>query len=178
MSTVRAAEVTPAEAARALRDTGAALVALASAFRGEEARWRPEPGRWSALEVINHLADEEMEDFRARVRMTLDDPGQSWPENDPEGWPEARGYATRDVGESIARFAAARADSVAWLEGLGEAAHGRPHLHPRHGPLGVGDLLAAWMAHDLMHLRQLTRLRFAQLRGRAGERATRYAGEW
>ena len=32
----------------------------------EQARWKPAPDKWSILEVINHLYDEEKEDFRQR----------------------------------------------------------------------------------------------------------------
>ena len=36
--------------------------------------WRPEPGKWTLLEIVCHLLDEEREDFRARVKHTLEHP--------------------------------------------------------------------------------------------------------
>ena len=40
----------------------------------EQARWKPTPNDWSILEVINHLYDEEREDFRVRIDYTLHRP--------------------------------------------------------------------------------------------------------
>ena len=52
----------------------------------EQTRWKPTSEEWSILEVINHLYDEEREDFRTRLDLLLHHPGQPWPEIDPEGW--------------------------------------------------------------------------------------------
>ena len=50
--------------------------------------------------------------------------------------------------------------------------------HPRFGPMIAGDLLAAWCAHDALHLRQLAR-RLHQLAQRDAAGGTiRYAGDW
>ncbi len=49
-----------------------------------QSRWKPKPGDWSILEVINHLYDEEREDFPARLNLLLHHPGQPWPKFDPE----------------------------------------------------------------------------------------------
>jgi hypothetical protein len=176
MSAEAVAPATTAATARALRQTGAAITALASAFDGEDAHWRPGKGGWSALEVINHLVGEEVEDFRARLRMTLADPEAEWPGIDSEGFATDPPHAMPELAESLSRFSSQRRESIAWLEGLGEVDLGRTHRHPRHGPLSAGDLLAAWVAHDLLHLRQLARLHLELLAERAGERAGAYAG--
>lgn len=51
----------------------------------EEISFRPAPDRRSLLEIVHHLLDEEVEDFRRRLRLTLDRPGEPWPFLDPEG---------------------------------------------------------------------------------------------
>jgi hypothetical protein len=43
---------------------------LVQGITDEQARWKPDAKSWSLLEVINHLGDEEREDFRDHV-----DPG-------------------------------------------------------------------------------------------------------
>jgi len=58
---------------------GAALPGVLAAVPREDARWKPPSGAWSILEIINHLADEETRDFRARVSLTLGDPTAPWP---------------------------------------------------------------------------------------------------
>ena len=56
-----------------------AVSSLAKGVDDEQARWRPAPGKWSILEVIGHLYDEEQFDFRTRVDYTLNHPGEEWP---------------------------------------------------------------------------------------------------
>ena len=64
------------------------------------ARWKPPDGAWSILEVVCHLADEEEFDFRERIRLVLNDPEESWPPIDPEGWAVARRYNEGDLDAS------------------------------------------------------------------------------
>ena len=33
-------------------------------IREDDAHWKPDPDRWSYCEIVNHLADIEVEDFR------------------------------------------------------------------------------------------------------------------
>jgi hypothetical protein len=49
------------------------------------------------------------------------------------------------------------------------------HQHPGLGALRAGDLLAAWCAHDLLHLRQLANVRLALLEQDAAPYSLRYA---
>src|SRR5438105_3668034 len=41
-----------------------------------QAKWKPAPEKWSVLEVLNHVADEENEDFGTRLRLVLEDPAK------------------------------------------------------------------------------------------------------
>jgi hypothetical protein len=122
------------------------------------ARWRARPESWSLLEVVNHLADEEVEDFRARVRSTLEDPSAPWAPIDPAGWVTARAYNAREPAESLDRFLTERQASLDWLGNLSSPDWDRTAQHPTLGPLRAGDLLAAWLAHDQAHIAQLARL--------------------
>ena len=153
------------------------LPAVAAGVRGADARWRPPGGGWSILEIVTHLADEEVEDFRCRLELTLRDPGLAWPPIDPEGSAVERRYNEGDLDETVGRFIAARRESIRWLRGLGDPAWSGAHRHPS-GELRGGDLLAAWVAHDALHLRQIAK-RFFQLTVRdAGDYGTGYAGSW
>lgn len=141
-------------------------------------RWKPPDGAWSILEVVCHLADEDEFDFRPRVRLTLNDPAANWPPIDPEGWAVARRYNESQLVEVLARFCTYRQSSVAWLRSLESPDWNQTHQHPKFGPFRAGDILAAWAAHDTLHLRQISK-RLYQLAARdAGEYSVRYAGEW
>jgi hypothetical protein len=69
-----------------------------------DAKWKPANGAWSILEVVCHLVDEEIEDFRKRVRMGLANPKTPWPPIDPEGVAIERDYNSQVLSESVKRF--------------------------------------------------------------------------
>lgn len=161
-----------------LRANAGVLAALVAGVGDAQARWKPERDKWSILEVTCHLADEEVEDFRTRVEHTLERPEAAWPPIDPQGWAEARAYNERDLAEALARFLAARRDSLAWLESLGDPDWSRAHRHPKLGPISAGDLLTSWVAHDHIHIRQLNRLHREYLVEELSEHAPDYAGRW
>lgn len=143
-----------------------------------DTRWKPDEHSWSALEIVCHLGDEEVEDFRARLRSVLEDPARAWAPIDPAGWAVQRGYAGMDLEAQLARFERERGASVAWLGSLTDAEWSNAHVHPRFGPISAGHLLGAWAAHDALHLRQLSR-RLHQQAGRdADGSGTGYAGSW
>lgn len=167
-------------------DTSALLQALAlhgevlaSAFDGlseDEARYRPAPERWSALEILGHLVDEEHGDFRVRLGLTLEDPRAPWPRIDPQGWVRERKHQQRAPTELLAEFCEERRRSLLWLHDLRQPAWHHTHVHPELGELRAGDLLAAWAAHDVLHLRQLADTRLAFLRQVASPYSSAYAG--
>ena len=155
--------------------------AVEGALRGlepEAALWRPSERAWSALEVACHLLDEEREDFRVRLDLSLHQPGTPFPEIDPEGWPAARGYRGRRLEEVLPQWLEERRASLVWLRGLGEPDLGVEHAAPWGGTIAAGDLLASWVAHDLLHLRQILRVSFERLCADAAPHGVRYAGEW
>jgi DinB superfamily len=160
-----------AAAALALERSGQALALLAGGWSAGAARWRPEPGRWSALEVINHLADEEKHDFRLRFCLLINSPQDPWPRIDPQGWVTGRRYNERDLLTSIEHFGSERATSLAQLRDMPE-----PDWSTRRGSLSALDLMASWQAHDLLHLRQLAQLRYLWLESQ--DMNIEYAGEW
>lgn len=150
---------------------------LLSSVGREQARWKPAPEKWSIVEVVNHLYDEEREDFRARLRMLLTRPDQRWPPIDPQRWAVEREYIKRDLGESLRNFLRERADSLAWLRSL-DAPDWQVTYEHTQGPFTAGDLLASWLAHDFLHIRQITRLHWEYVSLLAAPHSSAYAGPW
>ena len=141
-----------------------------------QARWKPEEDRWSQLEVINHLYDEEREDFRQRLKLVLKDPQTPWPPIDPEAWVVERGYNQRNLNESLLNFFAERIASLKWLNGLPAPDWQAAHDHPRMGLLSAEQILVNWVAHDLFHIRQATDLHFAWLTRSVAPLSLSYSG--
>jgi hypothetical protein len=150
---------------------------LASGLSIEQARWKPSPEKWSILEVVNHLYDEERDDFRFRLHWLLHWPEKTWPPIDPPLWAVERRYNERELSESLDRFLEERRKSVAWLKELKEPRLENIYEH-RQGRISAGDLLASWLAHDFLHVRQLARLHWQYLNLICPPFKTAYAGEW
>jgi hypothetical protein len=154
-----------------------AIRSLAQGISDEQARWKPTPDSWSILEVINHLYDEERLDFRARLDIILHYPDQPWSPIDPPGWVIERRYNERDLEQSLSNFMQEREGSLAWLRGLSEP-DWQATYKASFGPITAGDMCAAWVAHDLLHLRQLVELHWAHTVRSVKPYGVRYAGEW
>jgi hypothetical protein len=153
------------------------IPALLAGVTPAEARFKPSPDTWSILEVVCHLVDEEREDFRQRLDLMLHRPADPWPRIDPQGWVTARAYNERDFVEMLAQWQAERARSLAWLSSLQSPSWGAIVTAP-FGHMRPGDMLAAWVAHDNLHQRQLVELRRARLLNLAEPYDVHYAGDW
>ncbi|MEA4907322.1 MAG: DinB family protein [Chloroflexi bacterium] len=154
-----------------------AIRGLTAGVSPEMARRRPAQEQWSMLEVVNHLGDEEVEDFRAHLGQALAADGQTWRPIDPQGWAAARQYNRRDWATSLEQFLAERRRSLHWLEGLGEA-DWQQSIQAPWGAVRAGDLLAAWAMHDCLHIRQLVELRRELLLAECAPYRVEYAGDW
>ena len=143
----------------------------------KEYTWKPRPESWCVLEVLCHLHDEEREDFRARVKFALQRPDGPLPSIDPQGWVSQRDYLGQDFDAMLEKFLHEREQSTAWLRSLKDPAWENAFSHPVLGEMTASKLLANWLAHDLLHIRQITRLRYDYLADRSGEDLG-YAGTW
>ena len=160
-----------------MANSAAGISALVKNVSDQQARWRPDPDTWSILEVINHLWDEEREDFRVRIDYTLHRPGESWPGIDPGGWVMERRYNERNLGASLEGFLSAREASLAWLRQLSDPDWNITYDAP-WGPIRAGDVFASWVGHDLLHTRQLVELHWAYTTAHLEPYSTQYAGDW
>jgi hypothetical protein len=161
-----------------VRDHGrfpAVLAALVSDIDPAVLRERPERKRWSVLEVLAHLRDEEVEDFRTRAQAVAE--GRPI-ERDikPEAWVVERDYNGQDPGRVLGQLIVEREASCRWLRSLPRKALAKAIEHPKLGRMRCADFIAAWRMHDLLHLRQIaTALARVEARRLEGHRLE-YAG--
>jgi hypothetical protein len=139
--------------------------------------WKPAPGKWSLLEIVCHLCDEEREDFRSRLKHSLFTPLQPMPQIDPLSWVNSRNYLGQDYEKKISELLQERADSVRWLQSLSNPDWKSSYNHPKAGPLSAEFFLANWLAHDYLHFRQITRTKYLYLKENSSLPLD-YAGEW
>ncbi|GAB4580342.1 MAG: DinB family protein [Anaerolineales bacterium] len=143
----------------------------------EQARWKPDPDSWSILEVINHLYDEEREDFRVRLDIFLHHPSDPLPPIDPQAWVTNRKYNERDLTESVNNFLAEREKTLTWLQSLASPNFDAIYTSP-FGQMSAGDMFASMVSHDLLHLRQLVELHWAYTVKQFLPYHGGYAGDW
>jgi hypothetical protein len=153
------------------------IQALLAGVSQEQAAWKAEPQQWSILEVINHLYDEEVDDFRAHLECVLIHPESPWSSIDPLGWVTQHAYSQREITTSLQNFIEARRASLAWLDTLSESDWTTSHVTP-FGQISAGDLGASWLAHDLLHIRQLTELHWLYTVSFVNPYQLIYAGDW
>lgn len=141
---------------------------LAQVFSAEQARWKPDADTWSVVEVMNHVYDEERTDFRARLvqawQLTVDFSSDAPDETD-------------DLAVALQGFLREREQSLAWLRQL-QAPDWEVICPVWSGEIRAGDMLASWVAHDLLHLRQLVELHYAHTQRAVQPYEVDYAGEW
>jgi len=146
--------VLPSEARRELARLLPVLDLLTVDLDGGGWRARPAAAEWSPIEIVCHLRDEEAEDFPARLRGVLAG-GQQLAPIDPERWAEERRYRDADPREALDALRTLRSASLRFLGTLTPDHLSASVEHPRLGTLSGADLVAAWVAHDRLHLRQL-----------------------
>ncbi len=168
-----------AEAAiRSMTQFPAILSALVEGLSGQAWRRKPDSGKWSILEIVCHLRDEEREDFRLRLQLTVTEPGTPWPPIDPVAAAVERKYNQQDPQTVLDDFLHERRDSLTWLHGRANIDWNITCEHAKLGVFHAGDLLAAWAAHDLLHMRQITRRLYESLAASSHPYKTGYAGDW
>ena len=143
----------------------------------EQIFFKPHADKWCLLEVLCHLRDEECDDFRARVNHTLHNPELPMPSIDPVGWVTSRNYMEQEYDTVLKSFLAERVKSIEWLQSLANPQWNNKYMHPKFGDMSAEYFLTNWLAHDYLHIRQITKLKYDYLKHITGQ-PLNYAGDW
>jgi hypothetical protein len=146
---------TPTAVERVLASTPEALVTVAEAA-----------GKWSMREVVQHLADSELVGgWRLRLILAQDRPPLTG--YDQDLWADRLRYRDADVGEALAQFVVLRRANLRLWERLTPEDLLRVGVHSERGEESLGHLRQLYAAHDLLHRRQLERIRDTLVAGSA-----------
>ena len=143
----------------------------------KQAPIKPSPGKWSILEVVCHLHDEEREDFREHLDFILHRQNEEWHGIAPTAWVKLRKYNQQNFKTMQRKFFNERKKSLTWLHSLKRVDWNIKYTSKR-GSMSAGEMLACWIAHDNLHVRQLVELRRMHLERITRPYAIRYAGDW
>jgi DinB family protein len=119
---------------------------------------RPEgPGKWSAVAIVQHLADSELI-LSVRARLILSEDRPPIRGFDQDLWAERFDYADASLELALAQLRVLREANLALWRRLGAAELAREGIHSERGPESLGRLLQLMAAHDLVHRRQIDRV--------------------
>jgi len=118
---------------------------------------RPAPGKWSARELVHHLADSEMTSA-IRVRNLIATDNVAIAGYDQDAFARRLHY-DRPIAASLAAFKAARDTTAELLDRLTEADWTREGTHTEHGRYGMDTWLGIYSVHAHDHAEQIRRAR-------------------
>jgi len=110
------------------------------------------PGKWTARQVITHLAHTELA-LGYRARMALATPGYAAQKFNQDDW-IARETSVSGP-EAVAAFAATSRLNAALFEGLSAADRAVSMSHPEYGSITVDWIIHLLAGHQAHHIAQL-----------------------
>jgi hypothetical protein len=120
---------------------------------------RPEaPGKWSILEVVQHLADSELV-YGYRIRMIVSHPVPDIQGFDQDLWARELDYGKRSMAAAMGEFQGLRESNLRLLRSFTSAKLERYGNHAERGKESVAKMLKLYAAHDLVHLQQIVRIK-------------------
>lgn len=109
-------------------------------------------GKWSAAQIMLHLAQGEMM-FGTRYRQAVTIPNYQLQPFEQDDWMAHE--PLMNFADSLQTVLALRTLNLNWLNHLSEAEKQLPIIHPELGTGVVQDIINIVAAHDLNHLGQL-----------------------
>ena len=126
--------------------------ALASAT-AEDLDARPAPGKWTAREVVHHLADSEMTAaIRLRLLLAVDNPAILGYDQDDFA---RRLHYDRPIEASLDAFKASRRTTAEILDCMSEDEWRREGTHTEHGRYTIDRWLEIYSTHAHKHAGQI-----------------------
>ena len=150
---------------------------MVSEINQEQACWKPNPRIWSINEVINHMGDEEKLDFREHLDWIIHRSSESWASIDPQNWVIEKEYNIRDFQLSLQSFLKERELSLKWLRELNDLDFQSEAKAP-WGIITAGDMISSWVAHDILHMRQIIEIKWELTKLNLAPYHIEYAGQW
>jgi len=116
------------------------------------------PGKWSVIEVVQHLADSEIV-YGYRIRMILASDTPDIQAYDQDAWAQRLRYAEASLPDALTQIRVLRGRSLELLRGLQPDEWARAGMHSERGRESVRHITKLQAAHDLVHLRQIARIK-------------------
>lgn len=149
---------------RVLQDTVSGLRHALDGLSTQQAHQPEAPRKWSVRHVVQHLADSELV-WSYRLRMVLAHDRPQLTGYDQDLWAERLRYDQAEVHQALREFAVLREANLRLLAGTSDDERRRVGIHAERGEESIAHMMRLYAGHDLLHLRQLDRIRRAVTQG-------------
>jgi len=142
------------------REGYAAVARALEGFPAAQLTSRAIPGKWTAAEIVHHLADSEMQSA-IRLRKLLAEPHPVIQGYDQDVWAAKLHYQERPLEPSLAAFKAARESTAQLFQHMSEDDWRHLGWHSEAGSYHSERWLEIYAAHAHGHAEQIERLKAA-----------------
>lgn len=139
------------------REAPQTIAALINGVPGDKLKRRPAPDRWSAIEIIAHMAEDELSSSW-RYRQMIEHNGAPLLGFDQDLWAKLGDYQSWEAHDALAMYRLLREANLRLLQKLTPEQWECSGVHSERGPLTVRQLARHMAAHDINHIQQIERL--------------------
>jgi hypothetical protein len=141
-----------------LRGTPGAIAKAIDGLSSSQRRQPEAPGKWSINDVLQHLGDSEIV-WSWRLRLILAQDRPTLTGYDQDAWAARLGYSEAASEDALELFGVLRRANLRLLARATAADLQRVGMHAERGEESVEHQRRLYAGHDLLHLRQLARIR-------------------
>ena len=141
-----------------LRHTPSAVAEAIDGVTSTQLRTPEGRNKWSIVQVLQHLADSDLV-WGWRVRLILAHDRPQITGYDQDLWAERLHYADAEPSEALATLDILRRENLRLIERATPAELKRVGVHAERGEESIEYLVRLYAGHDLLHLRQIDRIR-------------------
>ena len=152
-----------------LERTPAVLQSLLAGLSDDWIMTNEGPETFSPYDVVGHLIHGEKTDWTLRTKL-IREHGNSKPFEKYDRFAQYEESKGKSLQQLLDEFAAIRKENMIWFKSLNltEDDLDKKGMHPVLGAVTLRNLLATWVAHDLTHIAQITRVMAKQYKEEMG----------
>jgi len=139
------------------QSTPAKLEKILKSMGKRDVSARPAPDKWSAQEIVAHLAECELV-AGWRLRQVLNTNGTEIQSFDQDAWATTSGYSRMDPKKSLQMFRVLREANLALLASIPKEKWNNYGVHQERGNETVAHIVRMFAGHDLNHVQQIEKL--------------------